>query len=301
MNRHQNTSKATSLYWILIAYIACLAAACTYLYIAVPKGFGTSNLLIDTFIADTIATVVIFIFSRALGNSSFYDAYWSVIPPLILMYWHQQLDQDTDITRYILISIVVWYWAIRLTWNWTKHWEGLKHEDWRYALLKEKAPKLEVLTDFFGIHFFPTVQVFLGLLPIYACFYYAENSTNVLDYIALTVGVGAVTIQLISDRQLHNFIVNRKPGQIIHHGLWRYSRHPNYFGELSFWLSLSLFGLAASPGQIAWIFLGTIAMLLMFLFASIPMMEERSLERRPEYQRIIDSTSMLVPWLPKKR
>ena len=64
-------------------------------------------------------------------------------------------------------------------------------------------------------------------------------------------------------------------------GLWSWSRHPNYFGEFGFWFSLALFGVAASPGDTWWLFVGAGAMLAMFLGASIPMMEERSLERRP--------------------
>lgn len=82
-------------------------------------------------------------------------------------------------------------------------------------------------------------------------------------------------------------------------GLWAWSRHPNYFGELLFWFSLLFFGLSVHPSGFWWLAIGAIAMTLMFLLASIPMMEKRSLERRPEYQRIIDSTSMLIPLPPK--
>ena len=68
-------------------------------------------------------------------------------------------------------------------------------------------------------------------------------------------------------------------------GVWAWSRHPNYFGEFGFWLALGLFGLAASPSDWWWLSSGRSAMLAMFLGASIPMMEKRSLERRPAYQR----------------
>ena len=88
--------------------------------------------------------------------------------------------------------------------------------------------------------------------------------------------------------------------RILDTGLWAWSRHPNYCGELGFWLGLFLFGLAAYPTGWWWMILGVVLMTLMFLFASIPMMEKRSLERRPEYQQIIDSTSMLIPWPPRR-
>ena len=74
-------------------------------------------------------------------------------------------------------------------------------------------------------------------------------------------------------------------------GLWAWSRHPNYFGEFSFWVSLALFGVAVSPSDAWWLCLGALGMLGMFLGGSIPMMETRSLERRPEYQDVIDRVS----------
>jgi steroid 5-alpha reductase family enzyme len=90
-------------------------------------------------------------------------------------------------------------------------------------------------------------------------------------------------------------------GDIIHHGLWAWSRHPNYFGELLLWFALAVFGHAAYPHGWWWQYIGFVAMFLMLVFVSIPLMETRSLERRPNYQQIIDSTSMLVPLPPRKR
>ena len=78
------------------------------------------------------------------------------------------------------------------------------------------------------------------------------------------------------------------------------NRHPNYVGEVSFWLGLALFGLAAAPGAWWWVFAGTVLMLAMFLGASIPMMEKRSLERRPAYQDVVDRVSLFLPRPPRK-
>lgn len=287
-------SRKQSFFWITLAYIFCIGAGSAYLIWVAEVSLWT------TFVADLVATVVIFIFSRLFKNSSFYDAYWSVIPPLVLVLWWTFREGDGNAMRYILISIVVWYWAIRLTWNWAKHWPGMQHEDWRYPLLKQKQPKLEFIVDWSAIHFFPTCQVFLGMLPFWVVANHGERALNWLDGLAFIAGISAVTIQLISDRQLHQFLATRKPGQIIDSGMWGWSRHPNYFGELLFWTSLALFGLAAYPEGWYWLILGAVAMLAMFLFASIPMMEERSLERRPEYQRIINRVSMLIPLPPKR-
>lgn len=289
-------TKTVSLFWILIAYVLCIGAALCYLL------FGplTSSLLLNTLIADIIATLVIFAFSRYFKNSSFYDAYWSVIPPLIMLYWYVEAGHLANTERTALLSIVMVYWAVRLTWNWIKYWPGMEHEDWRYPMLRNKTPKYELPVDFFAIHIFPTLQVFLGLLPVYAVTVLSDRPLNVLDYLAFITGMVAVTLELVSDIQLHRFIAQKQAGDIIRNGLWGCSRHPNYFGEFLFWFSLALFGVAALPSEWWWQGLGALAMLAMFLFASIPMMEERSLERRPEYQQVIDEVSMFIPWWPKK-
>ena len=82
-------------------------------------------------------------------------------------------------------------------------------------------------------------------------------------------------------------------------GLWSWSRHPNYFGEITFWFALGTFGLATSPADWWWVFVGVLGMILMFRAASIPMMEKRSLERRPSYQDLIDRVPRFVPRPPR--
>ena len=99
---------------------------------------------------------------------------------------------------------------------------------------------------------------------------------------------------------MQRFVAQAGPGQVMDQGLWSWSRHPNYFGEFGFWVSLALFGIAAAPSDWWWQILGAAAILAMFLGASIPMMEERSLQRRPAYQDVIDGVSRFVPLPPRK-
>ncbi|MGH8561291.1 MAG: DUF1295 domain-containing protein, partial [Nevskiales bacterium] len=114
------------------------------------------------------------------------------------------------------------------------------------------------------------------------------------------VTLGAITIETVADLQLHAFIARKQPGTFITTGLWGWSRHPNYFGEVSFWWGLMLFGLAAAPDQWWWIVPGALSMTAMFLFASIPFMDNRSLERRPDYAEYMKKVSALVPLPPKR-
>ena len=286
--------KLTGLLHITFAYIVTLGVAWGALEVL------DESPLWNMFWADIAATVAIFVFSRLYKNSSFYDAYWSVIPPLIALYWTMAATaQGIDMTRAWLVVILVWLWGVRLTANWATFWPGLEHEDWRYGPIKTNAGKWNALADFSAIHLFPTVIVFAACLPIYAAVAMDARPLNALDYLAAAVTLIAILIELVSDIQLHRFLTHRKPGEIMKTGLWALSRHPNYFGEWLFWAGLALFGLAAVPSAWWWVLPGAIAMLVMFLVASIPMIDKRSVERRPEYQAHMARVSGFVPWFPK--
>ena len=118
---------------------------------------------------------------------------------------------------------------------------------------------------------------------------------------AFAIGLAAVTLELVADVQMHRFVKDRREGQAMDRGLWGWSRHPNYFGEFSFWFALALFGVAArTVGGVVAVRRARVLILAMFLGASIPMMEERSLARRPEYQDVVDRVSRFVPRPPRQ-
>ena len=291
--------KLTGLLHMTLAYVVTLGVGWITLL-----ALGQSPIW-DMFWADIAATVAIFIFSRLYKNSSFYDAYWSVVPPLIALYWALEATAikattvAVDDTRAWLVIVLVWLWGIRLTVNWATYWPGLEHEDWRYGPIKTNAGKWNALADFSAIHLFPTVIVFVACLPIYAAVAMDARPLNWLDYAAAAVTALAIIIELLSDIQLHRFLAHRKEGEIMKTGLWAYSRHPNYFGEWLFWAGLALFGIAAVPSAWWWVLPGSVAMLIMFLVASIPMIDKRSVERRPEYEAHMARVSGFVPWFPK--
>ena len=239
--------KLRGLAHITLAYIVTIGVAWATL-----EALGQDPIW-DMFWADIAATLAIFIFSRLYKNSSFYDAYWSVIPPLIALYWALEATASgVEVTRAWLVIILVWLWGIRLTANWATFWPGLQHEDWRYGPIKDNAGKLDSLADFSAIHLFPTVIVFISCLPIYAAVAMDARPLNWLDYVAAAVTALAILIELVADIQLHRFLNHRKEGEIMKTGLWAYSRHPNYFGEWLFWAGLTLFGTAAVPSSWWW-------------------------------------------------
>lgn len=289
-------TKARSLALIAAAYVAAVSAGAVWL----TWGPSTGRLWLDALLADVLATLVVFAFSRACRNSSCYDGYWSVIPPLLILYWWSRSGPGVDQLRCWLVTALVLIWAVRLTANWIYGFPGLGHEDWRYAMLRERAGRFELPVDLIAIHLIPTLQVFAGMLPVYVSLTHAGRDIRWLSVLAFVIGLAAVTVELVADVQLHRFVAARRPGEVMESGLWRWSRHPNYFGEFGFWFALALFGVAASPGDAWWLFAGALAMLAMFLGASIPMMEQRSLQRRPGYADVVDRVPRFVPRPPRR-
>jgi steroid 5-alpha reductase family enzyme len=288
-------SKAASLAHVLLAYVVAVAVGAAWLYL----GPDTGQLWLDGLIADLLATLVIFGFSRAHHNSSFYDAYWSVLPPLLAIYWWSESTPDVNEVRAWLVIGVILVWAIRLTGNWIYAFPGLHHEDFRYAQLREGKGRAEILVDLFAIHIIPTLQVFLGMIPVYVAVTRTGRDIGWLDVVAVVVGLAAVALSFFADLQMYRFARTKQPGEVMDRGLWSWSRHPNYFGEFSFWVALALFGLATSPSD-WWVVVGAVAMFALFEGASIPMMEERSLARRPGYQDVIDRVPRFAPRPPRR-
>jgi steroid 5-alpha reductase family enzyme len=252
------------------------------------------------FVADLVATVVIFALSVVLANASLYDPYWSVAPPVIAVAWAlaapDGLSGGAQLRQVAVLALVA-AWAVRLTGNWAIGWHGFTQEDWRYVMLRENTRgRLPwSLVNLVGIQLVPTLVVFVGLLPLWPALGAPTNSFNVLDVVAIVVTTAAIVIETLADNQMRAF--TRDPanrGQTIDVGLWSRSRHPNYLGEISMWCGLWLFALAADPSW-WWTIAGPVVMVLLFETASIPMMEERSLQRRPEYADYQRRVPRLLP------
>ena len=273
------------------------------LVVALAAGWAAHELhpLLVVLVADVAATVAVFGFSRALNNSSMYDPYWSVAPMVIaLAYWLVWGTGEVPAARALAVVGLVWWWGARLTWNFLRGWSGLDHEDWRYVHFRDVGGRFYWPLSFFGIHLMPTLMVYLGCLALWPALGYGARPLGWLDGVAAVVCGGAVMIEAVADRQLHAWVEGeRRPGEIMERGLWRYSRHPNYFGEIGFWWGLSLFGLAAAP-EAWWVLAGPLAITLLFVFVSLPLIDRRSLERRPGYDEHMRRVSGIIPWFRRE-
>lgn len=298
------------------AYAAALLSAVAAIWWLRDSATDTSLLLTGA-VADLVATVVIFGFSLGFRNSSFYDPYWSVVPPLLFGYWWwlaPPLPAD-GLLRLMLMALLTAWWAFRLTHNWARGWQGLGHEDWRYRDLQAKTGPFYWLVSLLGIHLLPTVWVFIGCLPMYLASGAALadgavlplpegaaiRSLGWLDGLALLVGGAAIWLEGRADNELRAFRANRRSSaELLRSGVWAWCRHPNYLGEIGFWLALALFGAAAQPGA-WWVWLGPLVMVLLFAGLTIRMIEQKLAAAKPGYADYQRTTAMLIPRPARRR
>lgn len=274
--------------------------------IALLAGVGVADLipgahpLIDVLVADVVATVVVFAGSVALRNASVYDPYWSVAPIAIALYFLAlPLEGAVDPVRPLVALLLVGAWGVRLTGHWATGWDGLSHEDWRYRDLRAKSGAAWPLVNLFGIHLMPTLMVYLGCLALWPAMT-SPQPFGWIDAVGAVVAAGAIALETTADAQRRAFkATSTDPLAVLDSGVWGWSRHPNYLGEIGFWVGL--WGLAAGTGR--WglaTAVGWIAMVLLFATISIPLMERRQVERKPAYRDLVARVPPLLPW-PRPR
>ena len=241
------------------------------------------------------ATLIIFLFSKIHNNSSIYDPFWHVAPIPIVFYIVSQ-SSLSNLQQSLVLSAFL-FWALRLTYNWFLNWTNLDHEDFRYIDLKDTNKFLAFINDLFGIHLIPTLIVNASLYPIYIAL--TSDFLNNLVYVGFLLIILAVVIQYIADAQMRDFRNDENNlGKTMKYGLWKYSRHPNYLGEVSFWFGLYIFALATGSASI-WLLTCPMVMLVLFVFISCPMMDKRSLKKRSDYKEYMDKTPQLMMWFVK--
>ena len=281
--------KRNGLLFNLLLYVAALGIGLIpFVYIS------------DLFLAEAVltltATLLIYAVTCFIPDTSLYDPYWSVAPPVMLL--AAMVKYGLWSTNAVLMLVCVSIWSIRLTANWAITYHGLCHEDWRYCMFRERYGKLVfALINLFGLQLVPTIVVYAGLVG--AFFVLQSDGFSPLIVIGLTVMLAGVALELVSDLSLHRFLrENNGSGRCCNVSVWKYSRHPNYLGEMTFWTGIFLAFVTVRP-EIWYYGLGFILIIVLFLSASIPMMERHNEERRSDYAQYRKKTSVLFLLPPK--
>ncbi len=278
---------------VLIYLVACFAGIYVFLILK------DNSMLLRLFAGDVAATIVVWVFSVILKNSSVYDPYWSVLP--IVLFAFLIFFEKAYRLEVLMLFLPVLYWGGRLTVNWAIMFENLGNQDWRYDKLKNDYPRFWQIINFSGIQLMPTIIVFLAIIPgiliVIPDSFDIILKPNILTVLAMCVCLIAPTIQLIADYQRYRFSKSN-PGKVCNVGLWKYSRHPNYLGEILMWWGVFLILISMDP-YLWWTGIGALLNNVLFTTISIPLMEKRQLSNKSDYKNYQIETSKLIP-LPKK-
>lgn len=258
-------------------------------------GLESYDSLSKLFFIDVVLTVLVFISSIKYNNASMYDAYWSVIPFGMIFYWLYEFGIDVISLKIMLAAFAISFWSWRLTGNWIRGWTGLDHEDWRYVQLRQQTGKWYLMVNFAGIHMFPTIVVFVASIPLYYIFLYSSEM-NIVTWIGFAIAVGGTLLEMTADNQMVKFKKQSKnPMAVMRTGVWKKMRHPNYLGEILFWVGLC--AMSYTPYTTMSAASGVLIMIAMFWFISTPLIDKKLLKSKPEYTIYKENTWALFPKL----
>jgi steroid 5-alpha reductase family enzyme len=235
------------------------------------------------------------LFSLVRSNVTHVDSMWSLFF-MIAAFTCAGLTTEISLRAQIVL-ILVSVWALRLcvylTWrNWGPH------EDHRYVQIRENNQPHFWLKSLYIIFGLQSVLAWIVALTLYGAIDSALP-LNVIDYLGILFIITGFVWESVGDWQLMRFKAHpSNKDKVLDTGLWRYSRHPNYFGEFCIWWGFYFIALAAGAW---WALFSPILMTLLLLKVSgVSLLESTITERRPAYVDYIKNTNAFLPWLPKK-
>jgi len=200
--------------------------------------------------------------------------------------------------RQAAVTLLVMVWGSRLVFHIVRR-NRRKPEDFRYRKMRErwgdKAP-LRSLTHIFLLQGILMILAGMSIILINR----STPPATWLDAAGFLIAAAGLTVEIAADHQLHRFIryYKSEDNPIMTRGLWRYSRHPNYFGEAVIWWGLFLMAVNVQGGWAAVISPVLMTVLLRFV-SGVPLLEKRYQHMEP-YRRYAGRTPIFVPWFPKK-
>ena len=254
----------------------------------------------DIFIASAVLAaalmVTLWLVSLPLKNASIVDIAWG--PGFAIIAWANYAIASNPTTRAQVVCVLTTAWAARLAFHIGKRNVG-HGEDYRYRSMREKYGRNFPLVSLFIVFLLQAALMWTISLPVQAVL--APAAVMPLGWIdAAGVALWAIgyVFEAIADAQLAAF--KRDPantGRVMDTGLWRYSRHPNYFGEFLLWWGFGVIALATGAW---WALIGPATITFLLLKVSgVTLLESTITERRPGYREYIERTSAFLPWPPR--
>lgn len=233
-----------------------------------------------------------------LKNNGFIDIFYGMA--FILVAGSSMYLSDSSEPRQILLFVLTSIWAVRLSAHILKRNWG-KPEDFRYQQFRRDWKKWWLVQSYFKIYMLQGLVIFFVSAPVLLVNASLETipELGIWAYLGILIWAVGFIFESLGDLQLMMFKNNpQNKGKIMKSGVWRYTRHPNYFGEATLWWGIFLIALpmpygllgVLSPVLIDW---------LLLKVSGIPMLEEKYNDN-PEYQKYKQETNAFFPWFPKK-
>jgi steroid 5-alpha reductase family enzyme len=240
---------------------------------------------------------LLWLVSLLLKNSSIVDIFWGT--GFVISNWvYFALTPDGVLLRKLLIGILVTVWGLRLSlYILRRNWG--KGEDFRYQVWRREAGPAWWWRSFFKVFLLQGILMWVISAPLLAAqFYPGPAHLTVLDFLGALVWLVGFFFEAVGDLQLARFKADpAHKGKVMDRGLWRYTRHPNYFGDSAQWWGYYL--IAALDGG-WWTIFSPVIMTLFLLRVSGVTLLEKTLAARPGYEEYIKTTSAFIPWFPKR-
>lgn len=256
------------------------------------------NIYIEASLLILLGMTLLWMVSVKLKNASIVDMFWGL--GFVVFTFYLVLQQESFSAREILMAILVTIWGLRLSVYLTLRNYG-KGEDFRYQKFREDyGPKRYWWVSFFQVFLLQTVVLVLVASPIAGVFIGADDvGLNLLDYAAVLLWMIGMIFEAGGDYQLSSFIRNRKSrDEVLNKGLWKYTRHPNYFGDAMVWWAYALFAIAA---QQYYFVVGSVIMTIFLMRVSgVTLLEKTLTNDKPGYSEYVKATNAFFPWFPKK-
>ena len=199
--------------------------------------------------------------------------------------------------RGVLVGILVSVWGIRLAYHIYKRNKG-KVEDYRYAAWRQEWGNWFYLRSYVQVYILQGVLLFLIVLPVLVINKNSNTYLTILDFLGLMIWIIGFFFESVGDKQLAVFIKNpENKGKLIKDGLWKYTRHPNYFGEVTMWWGIWIISLSA---DMVWFsVLGPLTITILILkISGIPLLEKK-MKENPDFFEYAKKTNMFIPWFNK--
>lgn len=242
--------------------------------------------------------VALWVLSLILGKTWPVDFIWSCWPPVQSILIYVRHPDEGACMRQLATFCLIFVWGWRLTHNFIYR-GGIGHEDWRYTDMREQFGRHFWWASLFTVFLGQTIFMFGPCLSLYAAIL-SNLPLRAVDAVAIATCSLAILLETVSDMQMDHFMQAKREKrcdkQVIDSGLWLWSRHPNYCGEVLWWWGLWLFGIGVAP---AWVVAGPLLITFLFLGVSIKLIEDRQLKNKGdafrEYRKVVPSAIVLLP------